>query len=336
MLTVELLELRNIIYKDLLTLRGRKSTCFPQILRTSKAVNAEASGLPYTLNYINVEIGPDGVYTHGLGCGTYGPSGMTKEQDFTQLDWPDFLRRVRYMRLKFPSSPWRSQTHTLRDKRGESMGNTLYSLCLMLRNGNRLRRLRIEMKPDATSTFESLQSLLYPVRLLPGVEVTFHAPPHSPPIRLSAFSHSSLSHSLAPLFPSTTTSSSSLLPPHPAPITRGQGQKLIHDCIILISALKDSIIPSSPGSGPVPPKKYLRQQALKLQLKGSRVANSRDTMAREHWPAWRRTFRAAIERLRAGLEDQNVLRAQLDPQVLAGVYALLMLDIDFARIKKVD
>lgn len=323
MLTVELLELRNIIYKDLLTLRGRKSTCFPQILRSSKAVNAEASGLLYTQNYITVKITPDEVSVNGLGCGIYEPSFPTKGLDFTQLAWPDFLRHARFMRLRISSFPWCSQPHALRDKRGESMGNTLYSLCLMLQNGNRLRRLRIEMKLDATSTFESLQSLLYPVRLLPDVAVTIRSP---------------LPYSLAALLPSSPP------PPQPAPKTRGQGQKLVHDCIILASVLKHSSVSSftrpgavlsSPGPGPVPPNKYLRQRALKLLLKGSRVANSRDTMDREDWPAWRRTFRAAIERLRARLEDRNVLRAQLDPQLLAGVYALLMLDIDFARIKKV-
>lgn len=304
-------ELRNIIYEYLLKVGKIRSTCYPQILQTSKAVYTEASSLLYTQNYINVEIRANGVYAHGLKCGPYIPSSLCRRWHFTKLAWPDFLRRARFMRLRIPPSPLGFPA--MLQNHGESISNTLYSLCLMLHNGNRLRRLCIEVAPDPTSTFESMQSLLYPVRLLPSVAVTvtFDLPWHS------SRPHPPFPYSLADLLRSSSSS-----PYHPlqaGPKTRAQGQKLVNDCITLIAKLTHH-----PPASPLFENKLLRQRIRK----GPRAANSRDTMKREDWPAWRRSFRGAIELLRARLE---VLQGALDAKLVDEIYALLMLDIDFAR-----
>ena len=61
-------ELRNKVYQELLVLHD-SFTAHPQILRTCKLINNEASSTLYGDNLIEIKLYSDGVYTHGAQCG---------------------------------------------------------------------------------------------------------------------------------------------------------------------------------------------------------------------------------------------------------------------------
>ena len=292
-------ELRNWIYEDLLTLQDSFS-CFPQILCTSREVNTEATGILYAENYIDIKIYPDGVFAHGRRCGSYVPipsDRRTSGTAFTAIVWPDFLRRARFLRVIAPANSWAFvSAGGVRNGLGDCVGNTIYSLCNMLHQGNELLSVRVVMQPDVTSTFESMQSVLYPLRLLG-------------PIQLEMVDNAN--HSLANFY----SSSENLIV---AP-TAVLGQvKLIYDCVELISWLRQSPWAASSSNS-----RMYRTLTHAVSTARYFTGNFDDRS-----PVWEQAFRKAILELRTDLETRGVLRTPLNPTLLFNICGMLRLEVD--------
>lgn len=141
-------ELRNNIYRELLVLNN-SFTCHPQILCASRTIIREASNILYRDNLIEIKVFRDGVYVQGKKRGNYkfdlphGVQGLWKGED--KLIWPNFIRRVQFVRLSVESSkePARHATNWIPGI--GSLHYIVYSLPAFLQKGHKLRSLEVEL-----------------------------------------------------------------------------------------------------------------------------------------------------------------------------------------------
>lgn len=177
-------ELRNMVYRELLSIKepsaaGSSPTCHPQILRASKEVNEEASGILYGDNVIEIRVYALRVYAHGVRCGIYQPvtppdAQQKPDRKSKHLVRPDFLRRAQSIRvididtLSHPAN----QHHP---PNTGTMHNMLFSLCLFLQENLSLRSVTVDFTWLTTryvelgrlqSLQERLQTAVYPLRML--------------------------------------------------------------------------------------------------------------------------------------------------------------------------
>lgn len=117
-------------------------------------IKTEATSVLYGDNTISINISQDAVHAHNIRCGPYSPD-VRKDRgricllyhtDFTSLVWPDFLYRARHLSISV-----RQLVHTrsrLRDQVPRvTTDNTLYSLCLALRDKGVCRRVEFHYLP---------------------------------------------------------------------------------------------------------------------------------------------------------------------------------------------
>ena len=179
---------------------------------------------------------------------------------------------------------------------GDCVGNTIYSLCNMLHQGNELLSVRVVMQPDITSTFESMQSVLYPLRLLGPIELEMV---------------DNANQSLANFYSSSDN-------PIVAP-TAVLGQvKLVYDCVELISWLRQSPWAASCSNSSV-------YRTLTHAVSTARYFTSNFD---DKSPVWEKAFRTAILELRTDLETREVLRTPLNPTLLFNICGMLRLEVD--------
>lgn len=138
-------QLRTWVYKDLLVLKN-SFTCHPQILRTCKLVNQEASNILYGDNLIDVLVRSDGVYVHGIRCGTYIPMNQTPSVPFTSLVWPTFLRRAQFLQVSVKKEA-QGPGYRLASLRSRLIivGNIIYSFVSFLSSRHRLRSAQVNV-----------------------------------------------------------------------------------------------------------------------------------------------------------------------------------------------
>ncbi|KJX93544.1 hypothetical protein TI39_contig4296g00013 [Zymoseptoria brevis] len=154
-------ELRTRVYEEVLILND-SFTCFPQILATSKEVNAEASNILYGDNLIDIRILVDGVYVHGKKVGEVHEevrkSGRRRRNVMVvRTRWPRWLRQVQFLRFSLQhecgdSRGWRlfQGLQRLRFNIGH-LDSILHSLCSFLASGHNLRSLQIDITGDNTA-----------------------------------------------------------------------------------------------------------------------------------------------------------------------------------------
>ena len=167
-------ELRNWVYRELLVLHEQPA-CYPQILAASKQTHAEASGILYGHNTINITVDVDGVSVRGRLCGDYVPFvdpadyEAWRRKDAQKIAWPEYLRRVDHIhlsvvKLQLPAAMAR-QPPKLR-----TFDNILYSLCSFLGNNCKIRLLHVDLSwitgHIELDPLDDLTETLYPVRLL--------------------------------------------------------------------------------------------------------------------------------------------------------------------------
>ncbi|KAI5366410.1 hypothetical protein Slin15195_G079300 [Septoria linicola] len=292
-------ELRNFIYEALLTLRDSFS-CFPQILQTSKEVNREATTILYGENYIDVKIYPDGVFVHGQRCGQYQPALLRHNRqvttsDSTTIPFPDYLGRAQFLRLIVPETPWVLLGARAPYGRDDSIGDVIYSLCQMPRQYNSLSVLRVVMRPNAISSFESIRTMLYPLHLLDGIGLDI------------VDSHD---NSLANFYSAHRASECTT-------VSKWARLKAVYDCAVARSKL-DQVTPGvfAPGMLVVACLDTATAAAHNLR----RTSHSGDlSLQMSH---------ASIRQVRISLKMRNSCRGGTPPPLLLEAYRLLRVEID--------
>lgn len=176
-------ELRDMVYREVLTIQspsapGSSPKCHPQILRTSKAVNQEASGILYGFNVIEIIVQPSGIFAHGMQCGTYLPQTPettdTKLRKIGDLVWPGFPRRVRSVKAtNFNMLPGQGSRTEVPNP--GTLHSILFSLCTFLQDSHALRSLTVDLvwfvdrciNMGQLETFDDyLGAAVYPLRLI--------------------------------------------------------------------------------------------------------------------------------------------------------------------------
>ncbi|CAK1363672.1 uncharacterized protein RHO25_006163 [Cercospora beticola] len=293
-------ELRNMVYAELLTLQD-SFTCFPQILRTSRQINQEATGLLYRLNYVDVVIKDSGVCAHGHRCGSFTPHMLRLQPDthFTALKWPEFLRRAHHLRVIVPDDIWSQLSVGGADQRIGCIANTLYSLCRMLREGNSVRHLRIMAQPDAASAMESIQAMFYPLRMLGGMT-----------LEIVDGSGTSLAN-----FYTDQDAGIAITSPE-AHI------RLLYDCYLTMRALSDGLADRKfPGFYPL-------ERAATAFLNAVSAAGPWSESDRDKTPAWFHALHTAVVQVRTTMEARHQPRTPVQHELFSRVYRLLALEVD--------
>lgn len=153
-------EMSNAVYEELLTLKD-SYTCHPQILAASTQTRGEGTSLLYCNNLIEIKIS-DEIRVHGVRCGRYEhPKGY----DVMVLDWPEFLRRVKWLKVdfvprKYPG-PARHQVLYCRN-----LQKVLYSLCSFLKLDHKLASFEIDLQLLMISQATGTDDFLYPLQML--------------------------------------------------------------------------------------------------------------------------------------------------------------------------
>ncbi|KAM3419807.1 hypothetical protein BST61_g3138 [Cercospora zeina] len=299
-------ELRNVIYADLLTLKSSFS-CFPQILRTCRQINQEATSLLYGLNYVDIVIRSSGVHAHGQRCGSFMPVPpwyvytLGAAAQFTMLTWPDFLCRAQHLRVIVPEEVWvHYGTGNHWDQRVDSVSNTVYSLCHMLREGNSARHLRMVVEPDERSTFESMQAMFYPFRLLGEMSLEMV---------------DSSGNSLANLY--TDQGADTEIGGLEAQL------ELVSDCLSTINKHSNG---AAAFAGRLRAQGRAAQAFFDATVAARQLPKSNDG----NFPLWINAFHAVIVQMRIAMEFRLRDRRHglMDPELLSEVYRLLCLEVD--------
>lgn len=272
----------------------------------------------YNLNYIDVVIKGSAVFAHGRRCGPYVPALLlrmmrrTPDVHLTGLIWPEFLRRARHLRVLVPEDTWRGVAP---DQRTDSIGNMLYSLCRMLREGNHIRRLRMVMQPSRGSAFESMQAMFYPFRLLGDLS-----------LEIVDKSGTSLANFY------TDQDANIEFPGLCAQM------QLLYQCVSTTAELADSAVPvrfapwtlansaaalTTAAFTALESVAEVLQEAASIMLEWSRSVHGK-------MPHWLRAFHLAIVQLRIAMENGSLLRAHLQPHLMSRAYHLLSLEVDLA------
>lgn len=216
---------------------------------------------------------------------------------FTSIVWPEFLIRAQFLRVIVPANTWfPTSARRVWDWLGDSVGNTIYSLCNMLRHGNGLRSVRVVMQPDTTSTFESMQSVLYPLRLLGAIELEMV---------------DSANHSLANFYSLSDI-------PAIAPTAGLARLKLIYDCVELTYWLSRSPW-AMQGSNSTVFGILIHVASTARCFTGNHDNSS---------PAWLQAFRTATMELRTGLKTRRIVRTLINFALLLKICAMLRLEVD--------
>ena len=155
-------EARNLVYDELLTLID-SFTCHPQILAVNKQINGEAKSLLYKNNLIEIKATRNGIFAHDVRCGAFS---VSYNIDMWALEWPDFLRRVEW--LKINTIP--AASNSARNFANLNLNKMLYSLCSFLQQGNQLISVEHTYPlPIIPNTPQAEVDFLYPLHTLPNL-----------------------------------------------------------------------------------------------------------------------------------------------------------------------
>ena len=170
-------EMRNAIYRELLTLRvdGSEISCFPAILQTSKAINSEASGILHEDNAIRLDIS---IKPHPNTLNlreTLRVNGCEEESApwgsiFEPLDgWPEYLKRYRRFkdRITIDNSCPNTQAHggLGLDDCVYSANASLYSLSCFLAQGSGIKWLDVKWYGYGGAVFDvdDIVNFMWPI-----------------------------------------------------------------------------------------------------------------------------------------------------------------------------
>ena len=141
-------ELRDRIYRELLVLKD-SFTCHPQIVRASKNINAEASGILYGDNLIEIKVHHDGIYVHGQLSGTHQPDRPRGQEKVlgraSQIKWPQLLSKARFIRFEIVILQQLATGVDAVPNLG-TLHAILYSLCSFLQDSHTLRSLALDLR----------------------------------------------------------------------------------------------------------------------------------------------------------------------------------------------
>lgn len=102
-------ELRNMVYEELLTIDEGSLTCHPQILRTCKEIQGEATSILYAANPFYIEVSEKGILANDIRCGRYVPipsSAEDDQSDLEDIEWPEFLQRAQSIHINASDPVW--------------------------------------------------------------------------------------------------------------------------------------------------------------------------------------------------------------------------------------
>ncbi|KAK3717931.1 hypothetical protein LTR37_005357 [Vermiconidia calcicola] len=171
-------ELRNNIYRELLTLRSVRGhserRCWTGILRASKQICEEAHGILYGENDFDIII--SGPFRPAARGGYYrlvysDLLNMTYEENHKLgqviLNWPNYLRKVQRLRLTI-----NIHYDNPRNASGPSpvfkvINYTVYSICSFVVEQNHLKRLQVQVQTQSFSEFGAIShKVLWPLAKL--------------------------------------------------------------------------------------------------------------------------------------------------------------------------
>ncbi|KAF2722394.1 hypothetical protein K431DRAFT_284081 [Polychaeton citri CBS 116435] len=182
-------ELRNIVYVNLLTMRRTKEArpwrtavykCWPQILATSSIINAEASGLLWSLNEIEIRFAPDPVPK--TICKLAGTQVDFKwnthiKETLELVERPGShgalrkgLKQTRQLHLAFELPCTLRHNQMAYDGCLRQMNNMLFALTTLIDSANRIEEVKVSLHyrgqlPSAQEVF----LVLYPLRQVSGL-----------------------------------------------------------------------------------------------------------------------------------------------------------------------
>ena len=159
-------EMRVMVYEGLLTL-SESGTCYPKILRACKHIHREAERILYNSNTVNITVTLDHARALNVTCGNYS---KPCKLDLSNLEWPQFLHRVRKLTVDTPVRLWYPAASYRNGCRVEDLNKVLYSLCPFLECSNKLEWIHLDKSGAvAQQNITKREAFLYSLGLLRNV-----------------------------------------------------------------------------------------------------------------------------------------------------------------------